>query len=225
MNDPEIDHNDFVIKDGKLIGDWDSLYDNVSDPWNQSRKDHVTHTSRQIIILWCEKIRSLNEVNITLELGCGFGHLTGALTTRNFEAIGVDISTQAISSAKLLYPTGNFEVSNYNNGNLYEFYSPNIIIMSQLTWYILESLGEFLTYLKKYAQSIDESIFIIHSLAIYEDQIQKLGREKFTTHGQILEYMDSRISDLIFLESGEISTIQSDNLKSKNSYFIAQINP
>jgi ATP adenylyltransferase/5',5'''-P-1,P-4-tetraphosphate phosphorylase II len=97
--------------------------------------------------------------------------------------------------------------------------------MSQLTWYILESLDEFLTYLKKYAQSIDESIFIIHSLAIYEDQIQKLGREKFTTHGQILEYMDSRISDLIFLESGEISTIQSDNLKSKNSYFIAQINP
>ena len=46
MNVPEIDRNDFVIKDGKLIGDWDLLYANGSDPWNQSRKDHVTHTSR-----------------------------------------------------------------------------------------------------------------------------------------------------------------------------------
>jgi hypothetical protein len=52
MNVTEIDHNDFVIKDTILIDDWDSLYAKLSDPWNQSRKDHVTHTSRQIIILW-----------------------------------------------------------------------------------------------------------------------------------------------------------------------------
>jgi hypothetical protein len=75
------------------------------------------------------------------------GNLTGSLTTRNLEAIGVDISIQAILTAKLLYPTSNFEGSNYNNCYLYEFYSPSII-MSQLTWYILESLDKFLTHLK-----------------------------------------------------------------------------
>ncbi len=89
------------------------------------------------------RIRSLNEVNNLLELGCGFDYLTNALTARNFKASGVDISTQAISTAKLRYPTSNFEVSNYNDFKIYEFFSLNIIIMPQLTWYILKFLDLF----------------------------------------------------------------------------------
>jgi hypothetical protein len=55
--------------------------------------------------------------------------------------------------------------------------------------------------------------------------VQKYRRDKFTTHGQVLEYIDSRISDLLFMESGEVSIMRSDDLEFNNSYFIAQINP
>lgn len=51
-----MNQNDYVIKNGKLIGDFESLYQQVQDPWNQSRFDHLRDSRRLIAIKFCEDL-------------------------------------------------------------------------------------------------------------------------------------------------------------------------
>ena len=34
-------YQDFVIRDGKLVGDFEGLYKNFEDPWHQSHNDQL----------------------------------------------------------------------------------------------------------------------------------------------------------------------------------------
>ena len=51
-------YQDYVIKDGALVGDFDGLYREFDDPWHQSRGDHVADTRRAIAINYCARLRS-----------------------------------------------------------------------------------------------------------------------------------------------------------------------
>jgi hypothetical protein len=51
-------YQDFVIKDGQLVGDFDGLYREFDDPWHQSREDHVSDTRRAIAIDYCSRLRT-----------------------------------------------------------------------------------------------------------------------------------------------------------------------
>jgi predicted TPR repeat methyltransferase len=170
-------YQDFVIKDGELIGNWEGLYTSFEDPWNQSRSDHTGDSCRQLAIIWCQKLRSLYGVNRTIELGCGFGFMTDSLRQLDFESVGVDISHSAILKAKSINPNSNFEVKNYNDFNFYNNFKPDIIIMAELTWYVLDSLESYLLELKNFAKSSSKPIFLIHLLATYKIGVQKYGSE------------------------------------------------
>lgn len=37
-------YQDLVIKDGKLVGDWQTLYKNFGDPWKQSDSNIVNES-------------------------------------------------------------------------------------------------------------------------------------------------------------------------------------
>ena len=91
---------DFVIKDGVLIGQFEKLYKVVDDPWNQSREDLVFDSRRQIALNFCLRARTLFESNRILEVGCGFGYLTAQLYKAGFKTLGCDISQTAIKKAK-----------------------------------------------------------------------------------------------------------------------------
>ena len=38
MNNQKFSSGDYVIKDGKLIGEFEKLYQNIEDPWNQYQR-------------------------------------------------------------------------------------------------------------------------------------------------------------------------------------------
>jgi 2-polyprenyl-3-methyl-5-hydroxy-6-metoxy-1,4-benzoquinol methylase len=97
-------YQDYVIKDGVLVGDFEGLYRDFEDPWNQSRNDHIFDSRRQIALNWCRRLRSEDGSDRFLELGCGFGHLTHQLANEGFTALGIDISEVAIAKAQKLYP-------------------------------------------------------------------------------------------------------------------------
>ena len=71
MDNSKDSYHNYVIKHGKLIGDWEGLYNNFEDPWYQSTDANVNDTCRQIAISWCEKLRNLYGSNRVIELGCG----------------------------------------------------------------------------------------------------------------------------------------------------------
>jgi 2-polyprenyl-3-methyl-5-hydroxy-6-metoxy-1,4-benzoquinol methylase len=116
----------------------------VGDPWYRSREDHIFDTRREICKLACQKAKNLYGSNRILEVGCGFGFLTDQITKLGFETLGTDISPTAIDQAVRKNPNSDFKVAPYNDCGIMEDSNPDFIFMSEITWYILESLDDFL---------------------------------------------------------------------------------
>ena len=89
--------------------------------------------------------------------------------------------------------------------------------MSEITWYILDSLDDFLFNIKSFAKEKNSPFFLIHILATYKNDVQRYGQDKFTNLEGIKEYFD-----LDYLEAGYIEVKRSDS-DSRGTYFIAQI--
>jgi predicted TPR repeat methyltransferase len=207
-----------VIKDGNLIGDWEGLYNTFEDPWGQSSIESQLDTRRQIAINAVTELNGRYDGLKVLDVGCGFGFMTDKLREMGINSLGIDISPTAISKARKLHPLTKFEVQDYNNFQIYNQFKPDVIILTELTWYILETLDQYLLDLKKYSASKSTPTFLIHLLATYKKGVQKYGLDKFTNYEEILKYFD-----LKYLESGFISKSKTYDCDSQGTYFIAEL--
>ena len=81
---------------------------------------HATHKSpkRQVIFekAYSELLNKcpIKKGDIILDLGCGCGEITGALSGAEVTVIGIDISKNSIRQAKLFYPQSNFLCADMN---------------------------------------------------------------------------------------------------------------
>jgi SAM-dependent methyltransferase len=211
-------YQDFVIKDGKLIGDFEGLYKNFDDPWLQSTVDPTHDSRRNLAVSWCNRLRDQFEVHKTIELGCGFGHLTETLRKQNFSSVGIDVSITAIEKARALNPSSVFAPGGIQNFSLIEQFDPDIMLMSEITWYVLDEIDEFLKNLKDFTSKRKKPTFLIHLLTTYAPGIQKYGADKFTNLDEILVYFN-----LNYLESGSIRTSRESDPELQGTYFVAKI--
>jgi SAM-dependent methyltransferase len=211
-------YQDFVIKDGGLIGDFEGLYKSFEDPWHQSRIDQIQDTRRNIAVNWSDRLRQQYGATRIIELGCGFGHLTHALHKNGFSVIGTDISQTAIQKARSIYTSPTFiqcEFADFDRLNLFD---ADIYLMAEITWYVLNDLDSFITNLRITKKKRKKPIFLIHLLTTYAPGVQKYGADKFTNLDEILKYFN-----LDYFESGLIKTPREDDANSQGTYFIAQI--
>ena len=202
-------YQDYVIKDGKLIGKFEDAYKEFDDPFGQTRKE-VFEPTKALVLNACERIRSETKANRIIELGCGFGDLAARLHAANFEAHGADISATAIAKAGQRHPGPAFHVNGFMETALYDRINPDIFIMSELSWYVLPQLKAFLEYLKENHRSK----YLIHTICLYEKDDQKYGAEYFTTLEGILKYYA-----LDYDEWAESKTKHSGH----RTFFVAQI--
>ena len=93
------EYQNSVIADGKLVADWDDLYDKFNDPWDQSKDYQVNSASRILTRHYSEVLRNEYQAVKTLELGCGLAYLTEDLHKRKFTARGTDISKSCVQKA------------------------------------------------------------------------------------------------------------------------------
>jgi SAM-dependent methyltransferase len=180
-------YQDYVIKDGQLIGDWDNLYQDFADPWRQSSSDQRKSASRIMTGVWVDQLKIDFKVNRILELGCGFAWLTEEFHRKGFQARGTDISKVCIKKAIERNPELDLHVASFlEDLHLLEF-APDVIIMSQLTWYVLDQLPDFKLLLKR-LHNPEKPTFLIHSLATYPKGVQTLGADFFSTGEEIKAY-------------------------------------
>ena len=185
------DFHDYVIKDGKLIGEFEQMYQDHKFPWNQNiREQYASDKALTINKVQSIQAKRNKPINI-IELGCGLGYFTNRIKSslpKNCNVMGIDVSNTAIYKAKQLFPDCQFTVSDILDFEVYRKFNPDIILMPQITWYVLEKLRAFLDFLK--SEFID--IVLIHTLVIYPKGIQKYGKEYFSTLDEILKffYMD-----------------------------------
>jgi len=211
-------YQDYVIKDGKLVGDFDGLYKNFDDPWHQSREDNAFDSRRVLAVSWCNQLRKKYNCNRIVELGCGFGHLTEQLRQQNFASIGVDISQVAVEKAREINPSSNFVTAGLNEFEKIWQFDPDIFLMAEITWYVLDDLEKFIENLRNHKNQRKRPTFLIHLLTTYAPGIQKYGIDKFTNLDEIKRYFN-----LNYLESGYIQTPREDDPLSQGTYFVAEI--
>lgn len=101
------DYADYVIKDGRFIGDFETMYKNCDDPWHQS-DDIINSYSKMSCIASLARIGAKN----ILEIGCGLGYFTAFVDKMlpSSKITGVDISETAVKRAQILFPNISFLV-------------------------------------------------------------------------------------------------------------------
>jgi len=97
---------------------------------------------------------------------------------------------------------------------------PDVIVMAEITWYILPELAAVLRNLQKEAQSRDQPLYLIHMLATYSPGEQGYGTEFFTTHDEILEYFQLKYLEAAsFFRPSNSPTVN----PSYGSFFVAEL--
>ncbi len=201
-------YQDLVIKDGKFVGKFEEMYKKFSDPWHLLDKNKQgLNLIYQIIFNYCEQVRSSKKL-VTLEIGCGYPQISYELYLKKFKVYGTDISETIIKKSKKKYPKlkNNLFVSNFLNFSLYEKIKPDIIILSDITWYVLPELKQFIRWYK----NLKSKTYLIHSLAVYGKNYQKYGKEYFYDLDTIKSYFK-----LNYLSSGNIENVNGD----KHTFF------
>ena len=208
----KLKYQDLVIKDGKFVGKFEEMYQKFSDPWNLLKKNKLDggNLNYKIIYDYCKKLKQKKKLT-TLEIGCGFPQISNELLKNGFKVYGTDISETVIRKSKKKYPKlkNNLFVSNFLNFSLYEKLNPNIIILSDITWYILPELKQFI----KWYKGLKKEVYLIHSLAVYGKNKQKYGKEYFYDLESIKSFFK-----LKYLSSGCINNIDGD----KHTFFLAK---
>lgn len=199
------DYHDFVIKDGKFVGDFEGMYKAVDDPWEQSTRE-LMRTEKAIAI---HLLAKYNRKKI-VEVGCGKGDFTAKIHQNGFDVTGIDIAPTAISKARAKYPEIRFEVGDILDFGIYEKIKPDCIILAEISWYVLEKLERFLDFYKRL-----DNVYLVHLLNIYPKNVQKYGVDYFTTLDEIMRFFSLR-----YMEYG-FAALDSDN-GCQRTWFIAK---
>ena len=178
-------YQDLVIKDGKFVGEFEKMYQEFSDPWNQSVEVHYSSLSRRSVCYFLEKF----DINSIVEWGCGLGKTVNYIkenTGKDLDILGIDISKTAIDKAKNLYPKLDFKVDNILNISQYNNF--DCMFFSEITWYLLEDkkMDKIFNIMSK--NFYGKNKFFIHNLAFYKDGIQQYGNDYFTNLDEFIEF-------------------------------------
>lgn len=183
-------YQDYVIRDGQFVGDFDAMYREHNDPWNQSEERFASE--KAVALNWIEKLRPRSVV----EIGCGHGHFTRRIAAI-CPAVGLDVSPTAIDLARARYGScgATFEVANIQDHRVFQRIAPDVIVMAEITWYVLPQLRPFLDFLRTEMPGTR----LIHLLTTYAPGVQKYGADYFTDLPGILRFFG-----MDYLETGEV---------------------
>ncbi len=127
------------------------------------------------------------------------------------QVLGVDISPTAVAKAESLHPACSFQTGDILDFDIYRQFKPDLIVMAEITWYVLDKLDAFLEFLR--AEMPD--VHLIHLLNTYPPGVQQYGKDKFTNLPEIMAYFG-----LEYSEWGEITYPEHDGCK--RTYFIGR---
>jgi SAM-dependent methyltransferase len=191
-------YQDLVIKDNNFIGEFEKMYQEFSDPWNQSEEVCYSSLSRRSVCYFLEKF----DINSIVEWGCGLGKTVNYIkenTGKDVDILGIDISKTAIDKAKNFYPKLDFKVDNILNISQYNNF--DCMFFAEITWYLLEEkkLDKIFNIMSKNFKGKNK--FFIHNLSFYEDGIQQYGKDYFATLDEFIEFCPFELLEKVQVDS------------------------
>tara|TARA_R110001592_G_scaffold198339_9_gene446534 strand:- start:583 stop:1197 length:615 start_codon:yes stop_codon:yes gene_type:complete len=191
----------------------EDVYSNDPEPWGQS--NFGTKEKKELVIFLCKYCKKNLKINKILELGCGLGYYTELINKKlELKIIGTDISETAINKCderlKNSIKFQKLDVCNDEDFDIINQIKPDLFLMLDITWFLLDNLKELI---KKLKQKFSGK-YLLHFLAFPEKQ--DLGTEYFDSHEKMLEYFD-----LEYIFTGKTSF--HENNRKYYSYFLAKI--
>lgn len=171
---------DFVFRDGTFVGEFDALYRALDNPWDQDRSAFSTAST--------QLIQSLGKIEFdrVVDFGCGKGAFTSRIHSVAPQAsiVGIDIAKSAIQAAKTTYPGVAFREGQFPDLKFLSSFRPDLIVMSEVSWYVLDLLAPFFVFLRDSLPAVH----LAHKLTTYPEGVQRFGVDFFTSPEEIREY-------------------------------------
>jgi SAM-dependent methyltransferase len=175
-------YQDYVIKDGKLVGEFEAMYQDFDNPWDQSfREDSVL--SKSVV----ENILRQGGFKRPYEIGCGLGYFVEKMRTICGAGGGIDVSSTAIEKARAKFPKCHFDDGDILEVDKILKFQPDCVFMDEVTWYVLDKLDEFKSLLSENFKGIS----FLHTLRQYPEGTQRYGKEYFTNLKGFMDYFES----------------------------------
>lgn len=187
-------YSDYVIRDGRLVGEFEQMYRDFSDPWHQMTRERFA-SEKAVMLNLLDRLQQRFGVRKVVEVGSGLGNLTERIAALGLKVVGLDVSETAVSKARGRYSHIPFEVARFDDFERLRALAPDAIVMAEVTWYVLNDLREFIAFIERELPHT----FLLHSLMTYPPGTQQYGREFFTDLEGILDFFGMRV-----LESGEV---------------------
>jgi SAM-dependent methyltransferase len=135
------DYHDYVIKDGKLIAQFEQMYKNASViPWRQNQQESWID-----VRLTKELLEDEKNISRVIDYGCGTGHYLDILVrSMGGSGLGFDISETAVVKAQSNFPDYSFKTRDLMNPNSFDVASINeesIHVIRGTLWYVFPKLS------------------------------------------------------------------------------------
>jgi SAM-dependent methyltransferase len=138
--EPSAHHQDYVIKDGKFVGDFEAMYRNSSEiPWHQDRTADAVFRDICVSI-----VRRCNPDSL-LDVGCGMGYMADRLrreVPRLKSVAGLDVSETAIAEARKMFPSIRFVADDLVSALPGETFG--IVVSKDVLWYVADDLTGYI---------------------------------------------------------------------------------
>ena len=187
------DYHDYVIKNGRFVGEFEEMYKYSDDiPWHQDKTACLIFSELDFLVLKC--FSSDRNFSTIAEVGCGLGFFVNRLLSilPDSQITGFDISQTAINSAKERNPDMLFYCRDILQDNFAEFSKQfQLVIAKDFFWYVLDHLDIFLANLS------DLSSKYIYFAQSFPDEDQFLGSDIFPNATALERYLCNSF-DLVY---------------------------
>jgi SAM-dependent methyltransferase len=187
-------YQDYVIRDGRLIGEFDQMYRDFPDPWHESTSEEYASDKAAGLNLLA-RLKARHGIGRVVEIGCGFGHYSARIAALGLATVGLDISKTAIERARNLHPAIEFRVGTFDDYDGLRQQRPDVLVLAEVTWYVLDHLRTFLDFARR---DLPDT-YILHLLSTYPPGVQEYGTEFFTDLAGIKQFFGME-----YLEAGEV---------------------
>lgn len=194
-------YHDYVIKDGRFIGDFQNMYRNCADPWMQSKQPN-----KYARYAGTQHIKNYN-IKSVLECGCGLGYYSDWIFKETgIVPKGIDICEEAIAKAKQLFPHLDFSVSDVTK-DLKMYNELECILLSEIIWYILPDLKPLFDIMK----SSFKGKYLVVNQVFYKGT-QRYGTEYFTSLSDFISYVPFKLLGSCEATLADDTTIESSTI-------------
>lgn len=189
-------YQDYVIKDGELVGAFEEMYQDHDDPWLQSQEDPY-QPDKALALNALRRLDAKTATLKVLEIGSGLGDFCATISAQGFETIGLEVSETAVQKATARHTGPTFFAGDIMSGDIYERIQPDVLIMSEVTWYVLDKIKDFLGIVRETLPNAH----LIHILTMYPANEQRYGLEYFSDFDGLKKYFDMQIIEQAVIDA------------------------